>query len=133
MSVSARWRIESGAIEGNNLLVSLMKSDENLDRQELTTIERGEQQRRRKEINEMSHPQTKHSNGPKRSQREMKRRAFRAPAANIPSKTESTPAPILQLTPLDIGDHGGVGCRGSGMTPGSLIFRAVGENRDRAS
>jgi hypothetical protein len=80
--------------------VSLMKSDDNLDCQELTTLERSEQHRRRKEINQMSPPQTKHSNGPKRSHRAMKRKAFRAPGANIPSKTESPRLRFWSLCPL---------------------------------
>jgi len=63
----------------------------------------------------MLDPKPKNSGGSKQSHQEKKRKAFRAPAATIPSKTESPLAPILQLTPLDTGDHSGVDGRGSAM------------------
>jgi ParB-like nuclease domain len=76
--------------------VELAKIDENLIRQQLTILERGEQYRRRKEIYETLHPETKHGNGPGRGNQEKKRNQFVSFTADTASKIGCTPRTIQQ-------------------------------------
>jgi ParB family transcriptional regulator, chromosome partitioning protein len=62
--------------ERDDLHAELATIDENLIRQELTMLERADQQLRRKEIHETLHPETRHSHGPRRGHQEKERNGF---------------------------------------------------------
>jgi len=53
----------------------------------------------------MSHPQTNHGKSSKRDHQEKQRKAFSAPAAYIPSKTERTPRMMQPRAPIDNDKH----------------------------
>jgi ParB family transcriptional regulator, chromosome partitioning protein len=80
----------------DDLHAELATIDENLERQELTVLERGEQYCRRKEIYEALHPETKHGKGPGRGNREKKRNEFTSFAADTASKLGRSPRTIQQ-------------------------------------
>jgi ParB family transcriptional regulator, chromosome partitioning protein len=80
----------------DNLHAELATIDENLERQELTILERSEQLSRWKEIYEALHPETKRGNGPGRGYKEKKRKGFASFTDDTASKTGQSPRTIEQ-------------------------------------
>jgi ParB family chromosome partitioning protein len=95
-----RPAIQAIILSVDDLLEELTKIDENMVRQELTTLEHAEQVARRKEIYETLHPETRHGNGPGRGRREKKRNEFGSFADDTASKTGRTARTIQQAVQI---------------------------------
>jgi len=102
--------IDARLVDGGEQALELLEIDENLVRKELTVLERGEHLKRRKELYESLHPESKHGFGPGRGRtgqqtdRPMSFADDTASRTNVHASTVRRDVRIAQSLPEDVRD-----------------------------